>query len=112
MLAHDSIVRVSSDCISTVLADETVILSVADGTYYGTKSVGTLVWRLLETPRSVAELRERIVAEFDVDERRCEEDLLRFLGDLHEHGLVDVVGGAPERVHVPTSATVDARAGQ
>jgi hypothetical protein len=76
--------------VSTVLDDETVILHLEDGVYYGLDPVGTSIWQLLQEPRPVAEIRDRIVEEFDVDPERCARDLDALLSDLAERRLIEV----------------------
>jgi hypothetical protein len=76
--------------VSSQLGDETVILHLEDGVYYGLDPVGTSIWRLLQEPRTVAEIRDRIVEEYDVDAERCERDLVALLRELAERRLVDV----------------------
>jgi hypothetical protein len=76
--------------VSSQLGDETVILHLEDGVYYGLDPVGTSIWHLLQEPRLVAEIRDRIVDEYDVDAERCERDLLALLRDLAQRRLIDV----------------------
>jgi hypothetical protein len=76
--------------ISSQLGEETVILHVEDGVYYGLDPVGTSVWRLLQEPRAVAEIRDLIVEEYEVDPERCERDLDALLRDLAERRLIEV----------------------
>jgi Coenzyme PQQ synthesis protein D (PqqD) len=52
--------------------------------------VGARIWELVQTPRRVGELRDRIVAEYDVEPPEAERDLLDLLADLARRGLVDV----------------------
>lgn len=78
------------DQVSAQLDGEAVVLSLADGVYYGLNPVGASVWTLLEEPRTVAELRDAVVAEYDVDAPTAEADLLRLLGELAARGLVEL----------------------
>jgi hypothetical protein len=88
----ETAVAVASDQqISSQLGDETVILDLEDGVYYGLDPVGTSIWRLLQEPRPIAEIRDRIVEEYDVDPERCERELLALLRDLAERRLIDVL---------------------
>lgn len=75
------------------LGGEGVVLHLGTGIYYGLDVVGTRVWGLLQQPRSVAELRDLIVDEFDVVPDRCESDLRPFLASLQSHGLVRAGNG-------------------
>jgi hypothetical protein len=77
--------------VSADLGHETVILHLESGVYFGLDKVGTRVWNLLAEPRTVSELRDAIVARFEVEPGPCEADLLRLLAQLLEKGLVRVV---------------------
>lgn len=55
---------------------------------YSLNEVGALVWDLLGTPRSLAELRERVVDEFEVAADVAERDVEAFLVDLATIGGV------------------------
>ena len=79
------------DQVSTELEGEAVILSLADGVYYGLDGVGARIWELLREPRSAAALRNAVTAEFDVDAETAERDLLALLGEMAERGLVEEV---------------------
>jgi hypothetical protein len=91
--SRDSRVVVSDEQVSTALGNETVILGMVDGVYYGLDAVGARVWALLATPRRVSELVEVITDEFDVASAQCERDVLALLDELSERRLVrEVVG--------------------
>ena len=89
-LDADTRVVAARDQVSAQLDGEAVVLSLADGVYYGLDPVGATVWGLLEQPRTVAELRDAVVAEYEVDAPTAEADLLRLLADLAARGLVEV----------------------
>lgn len=91
--SRDSCVVVSDEQVSTALGDETVILGMVDGVYYGLGAVGARVWALLATPRRVSQLVGTITDEFDVTPEQCERDVLALLEDLSERRLIrEVVG--------------------
>jgi len=87
--AHTRVVA-ARDQVSAELDGEAVILSLADGVYYGLNPVGASVWTLLEQPRTVGELRDAVVAEYDVDAPTAEADLRALLADLAARGLVEL----------------------
>ena len=88
-LNADSIVVATRDQLSSRMADETVILHLSGGTYYGLDGVGTAIWGLLQEPRTVAEIRDRLLDEYDVGAERCERAVLSLLEDLTARGLVE-----------------------
>ena len=89
----DSCVVLSDEQVSTSLGQETVILGMGDGVYYGLDAVGARVWALLATPRRVSELVRVVVGEFDVTSEQCERDVLALLDELAERRLVREVSG-------------------
>lgn len=78
------------DQVSCDLDGEAVILGLGNGVYYGLNPVGASIWKLLEQPRTVTELRDAIVAEYQVDAATAQADLLHLLGDLAANGLVEL----------------------
>lgn len=84
-----------SDQISCEISGEVVILSLRDGIYYGLNAVGAAVWEMLAEPRSVADLRDRLLERYDVGPEECERDLIALVDDLVRHDLVQVVSDGP-----------------
>jgi hypothetical protein len=89
-VALDSIVAASSEQISSDLSGEVIILDLSSGVYYGLDSVGARIWNLLQVPRSVIEIRNVLLDEYDVEPDRCERDLLSLLEELLGKGLIEV----------------------
>jgi|SRR5215207_5892988 len=85
---RDSCIVVSDEQVSTALGDETVILGMRDGVYYGLDAVGARVWALVASPRRVSEIVLAITEEFQVSPERCERDVLTLLDELSARELV------------------------
>lgn len=68
--------------------DETVMMSVDAGRYFGLNAVASRIWELLERPCSATELTQRIREEFEVDAATCDAEVRRFLGELLKHGII------------------------
>ena len=91
MLTTNSIVKLSQDQVSSEFMDgELVILNLKDGVYYGLDPIGARVWNLLQSPESIAKIRDLLVAEYNVDRATCESDLLDLLADLEKYNLLEV----------------------
>jgi hypothetical protein len=90
-----SVVAATPRQTSVELGDEATVLHLDSWTYFGLNPVGARVWQLLREPRAVAEIRDALVAEYDVDADRCERDLLALLGDLLANQLIEVRDVAP-----------------
>jgi hypothetical protein len=89
-ISIESIVVASTDQISCDLAGEAAILQLKTGIYFGLDAVGATVWALLAEPRRVAEIRDAILDQYDVEAERCSRELLALLSELHAQRLVQV----------------------
>jgi hypothetical protein len=89
-ISLDSCVVVSSDQITSQLGDESVMLSLSDGMYYGLDPIGTRIWSMLDHPRSVREICEVLQEEYDVQTSECEQSVLALLRDLKGRDLVEI----------------------
>ena len=85
-----STVVAAKDQVSCDLAGEAAILNLQAGVYYGLDAVGARVWHLLQEPRTVQDIRDTILMEYEVERDRCERDLLALLQDLAAAGLIEV----------------------
>ncbi len=93
-LSVHSIVVASPHQVSCPLGEESAILSLSSTIYYGLNPVATRIWNLLQKPRSVRELRDTLVKEYDVEVDRCERDLLELLETMSAEGLIKVGSAA------------------
>lgn len=89
-LTLDSVVSLTKDQVSCDLSGETAVLGLKTGHYYGLDAVASRIWSLVEKPRSVRSVRDTLVSEFAVDEKTCQSDVLRFLRELEDAGLLQV----------------------
>jgi hypothetical protein len=91
-LSPESSVVVARDQLSTDAGEESVILNLKNEVYYGLEGVGARVWHMVKKPRRIAELRDAILEEFDVDPTRCERDLMELLERLLAEGMIELRG--------------------
>jgi hypothetical protein len=89
-LSFHAIVVAASEQVSCPLGEEAAILNLKNSVYYGMNPVGARVWDLLKQPKSVRELRDVLLEEYEVDQERCEKDLLALLGTMRDEGLIVV----------------------
>lgn len=88
----DTIVR--NDRIPTGEIDgELVALDLERGDCFGMDRVGTLIWAMTAEPVGVAAIIDRLVMEHEVERDTCRNDVLPFIGELAEAGLVRVLAG-------------------
>lgn len=89
-LAGETTIVAASNQVSCELSGEAVILHIEDGVYYGLNPVGARVWQLLQEPKQVADIRSRLLDEYEVDPAQCDQDLSALLHDLSMKKLIEV----------------------
>lgn len=89
-ISLNSRVVATNEQVAATMDGEVVILGFQSGSYYGLDQVGAFVWDLLQQPQSVAEIRDAILAEYDVAPNECERDLLALLDDMATKQLIEV----------------------
>jgi len=89
-LSLQTTVMVTSQQVSCPLGDESAILNMKNSVYYGVNPVGATVWNLLREAKTVGQIRDAILDEYEVDEVRCEKDLFALLEEMRSEGLIEV----------------------
>ena len=89
-LPLDAVAVATPNQLSTRLGDEVVILGLQDSAYYGLAEVGARIWDLLRTPRTLADIVDLLVAEYEVTAERATDDLRMLLAQLESRGLVAI----------------------
>lgn len=89
-LSGSTIITVNKDYVYCNVEDEMVLLGMEDGIYYGLNPVGAFIWEQIKEPKTIDEVRDAILDEYDVEKDECERDLFELLQELTEKGLVEV----------------------
>ena len=89
-ISDRSTIVVTKDQISCDLSGEAAILNLKTSVYFGLNTVGASIWKLIQEPRKVSEIRDAILEEYDVEPDRCGTDLLALLQELLEKELIEV----------------------
>lgn len=77
--------------VNATLDDEIVVLNMNDGKYYGLPGISGFIWRAIEEPIVVSAIVDDIVEQYEVSRESCEEDVLGFLRELSDAGLIRIV---------------------
>ena len=74
--------------MSRLVDDETVLLDLESGMYFGLDGVGKRIWESVTDGKSLGDIAAIITAEYDVDESQALADVIAFASDLIERGLL------------------------
>jgi len=84
----DTHLSVPPQVMSRLVGDETVLLDLASGIYFGLDGVGKKIWESVGEGLSLGEAAAAIASEFEVEEAQAQADLIQFATDLVERGLL------------------------
>ncbi len=81
---------VPAPVMSRLVGDETVLMDLSTGMYFGLDGVGKRIWETLAEDQNLAAVAATIAAEYEVDEARAQADVIKFVGELVGRGLLQV----------------------
>ena len=89
MLTRDARLKIPEQVVTRQVGDETVLLNLESGTYFGLDPVGSRFLELLEADGALAAVIARMLEEFEVTEAQLEADLLRLADEMRASGLLE-----------------------
>ena len=89
----------SQSVVARVIAGETLVVPVRAkvgdlASIYTFNATGTLIWSLLETPKTLAALASAVACEYQVDLTQARSDVEKFVEEMKVAGLVEVLAKA------------------
>ena len=90
MVSFADRVAVPPHVLVRFLENESVLLNLETERYYGLDDTGTRMWQVVTKSASIDEGFAELLKEFDVEEELLRLNLSELLGQLVEHGLLQV----------------------
>jgi hypothetical protein len=84
----DTRLTIPPHVMSRVVEDETVLLDLESGTYFGLDGTGQRIWLSFGEGLSLAEIAAVIVSEYEVEEAQAQADVQAFAAELLDRGLL------------------------
>ena len=75
----------------TDLSGEKVMVDFEQGKYFMIKGVGNDIWDMLADDVTVAQIKDKLLQEYDVTAEQCEKEVLDFLNNLEKLGIIEAV---------------------
>src|SRR5438034_6276857 len=96
MPSLNSIVQKAPSIVSRKIADEVILVPISQKVgeidcLYALNEVGARIWELIDGDRSLQELRDAIVEEFEVSQTEAQEDITVLIEQLKEIGAIQEV---------------------
>ena len=83
-------VTIPPEVMARQVGDETVILHLTSGNYFGLDPVGARIWQLIGEGKPMDHICGVILAEYEVSREQAEQDLVRLIGELRAQGLISI----------------------
>jgi hypothetical protein len=99
----DSLVVATAHQLVEPVAGGAVLLHLTSGIYYSLDDVGARIRTLVEEPCSPGRIAETILSEYNVAPERCQRDVLAFLHQLADNGLVELAGEPAAEAALPVA---------
>jgi len=84
----DTRLAIPPQVMSRLVGDETVLLDLESGIYFGVDGVAQRIWESVAEGLSLRETATAIATEFEVEEAQAQADLIAFATDLVDRGLL------------------------
>ena len=84
----DTKLSIPTQVMSRLVGDETVLLDLESGIYFGLDGVGKRIWESVAEGNDLGQAVAVIVTEFEVDEEQAQADVIEFASDLVTRGLL------------------------
>ncbi len=81
-------VTIPAQVMARQVGEETVILDLVGGSYFGLDPVGARIWQLMAEGKTLAEVCEAMLSLYEVSREDIERDVLGLAKDLSEKQLI------------------------
>jgi len=72
------------------VGDETVILDLASGTYFGLDPVGARIWQLMGEGKTLGEICDTLLDEYEVTRETLQQDVIDLATKLQAQKLISI----------------------
>ena len=92
---RDQLLVRSRSVVARVVAGETLIVPIRSkvgdlASIYSFNATGSLIWKLLESPRTRVQLAEEVARVYEVEAAVAEHDVTNFVNEMKSVGLVEL----------------------
>jgi Coenzyme PQQ synthesis protein D (PqqD) len=92
MVTLNDSLRIPDGVATRKIGDETILLNLETGTYFGLDAVGSRFLELLEQYGDISVAHRTMLEEFDVQSQTLEADILRLVEEMRSKGLLEEIG--------------------
>ena len=94
VIAGSTLIERNSDILAATVNNETVMMHIQSGHYYGLDDIGSEIWKRLESPMRFDALVDGLIADFRADREVITGDVKALLQQMAANGVVLLREGA------------------
>ena len=96
MSGIDQVFRKNENFVFRQIDDETILVPIKDnlgdmGSIYNLNEVGAFIWEHLDGLKTINDIKNRIIEEFEISEQEAQQDLFEFVNQLKEIEAIHTV---------------------
>ena len=88
MLGKTSVPLPNPDIIAKLAEDEAVLVIPQKGQVKVVNEVGAVIWELIDGNRTIEDIIDEIISQFDVDPVTAETDVINFTTELYKRDII------------------------
>lgn len=88
IIDDQTLITRSPSLVAAPVRDETVMMDIPSGRYYGLDDIASDIWRRLEKPCRFGNLIRALAADYDADEAAIARDVAKMLSLMAENKVV------------------------
>ena len=88
-IAMSTVITRAETQVSCQLNGAAAVLSLKSSLYFGLNEVGAFIWKDISEPKAIGKICDNVAKQFAIDKEQCEVDVIEFISNLSEAGLID-----------------------
>ena len=91
IITEETKIKRNHTALTSNIEEQTIMMDLEKGNYYGLNAVGSRIWELGEQEISVKDICSSLIDEYEVEENHCKNVVLSFLEKMKESGLIIIL---------------------
>jgi hypothetical protein len=87
-ISEDTVIHRTASVLTAEVDKQIVMMDIESGRYLGLDDIGSVIWKRLETPRTLGDLVDSLVEDYDAERAVIAQDVRELLKEMATQGIV------------------------
>jgi hypothetical protein len=87
-IGEATLIRRTASVLTAEIDKQIVMMDIESGRYLGLDDIGSVIWKRLETPRTLGDLVDSLVEDYDAERAVIAQDVRELLKEMATQGIV------------------------